>query len=56
MGYVDEIRLITQFYENFPNPILKAHANSIIGSFLLLSIICFVKLSHYVNAITFAYF
>ncbi len=47
MGYVDEIRLITQFYENFPNPILKAHANSTIGSFLL-SILCFVTLSHYV--------
>jgi accessory gene regulator protein AgrB len=47
MGYVDEIRLITQFYGNFPNPILKAHANSTIGSFLL-SILCFVTLSHYV--------
>jgi hypothetical protein len=47
MGYFDELDLIMQFYEKFPNPILKAHANSTIGSFLL-SILCFVTLSHYV--------
>ncbi len=37
-----------QLYENFPNPILKAHANSTIGSFLLsIMLMLFYALLHY---------